>query len=161
MLLARDNSTQPGAASSRMNTITSSNEFLQALVAKPLYEELASGDLLWYVVGYLRGFENKLRISQTYWGVPLMEDASGGAESLKLTIPKYVMDRAGANAGDCLRARGMLRVSKQFRSSAFEVYLSVTELRRLGATGNPERTPPGSIHLADAEVGCCESQSIS
>jgi hypothetical protein len=53
--------------------------------------------------------------------------------TLKLTIPKYVMDRAGANAGDCLCARGMLRVSKQFRSSAFEVYLSATELRLLDA----------------------------
>jgi hypothetical protein len=97
-------------------TVTSVNDFLHALVAKRLHEELASGDLLWHVVGYLGGFENKLRNGQTYWDVPLMEDASG-AESLKLTIPKYVMDRAGAKAGDYVSATGTLRVSKQFRSS--------------------------------------------
>ena len=67
MLPRRDNNTQPSAASSRMSTVTSVNEFLQALVAKRLYEELAAGDLLWHVAGYLGGFENKLRNSQTYW----------------------------------------------------------------------------------------------
>ena len=70
MLPARDNNTQPGAASPRMSTVTSVNEFLQALVAKRLYEELASSDLLWQVVGYLGGFENKLRNGRSYWGVP-------------------------------------------------------------------------------------------
>jgi hypothetical protein len=37
-----------------MSTATSVDDFLQALVAKRLYDELA-------------GFENKLRNSQTYW----------------------------------------------------------------------------------------------
>ena len=62
-----------------------------------------------------------------------MEHARGSAESLKLTVPKYVMDRAGANAGDCLCARGTLGVSKQFRSSFFQVYLSVRNFRLLDA----------------------------
>jgi hypothetical protein len=78
-----------------------------------------------------------------------MEDASGGAESLKLTIPKYVMDRAGASAGDYVCARGTLRVSKQFRSSAFEVYLSVTELRLLdaAATLNERRREASTLQM--------------
>jgi hypothetical protein len=84
VLPARDNSTQPGAASSRMNAITSVNEFLQALLAKRLYEELGAADLLWHVVACVGGFEKRLRSNRTYWGVPLMEHASGGAESLKL-----------------------------------------------------------------------------
>jgi hypothetical protein len=125
-------------------TVTSVNNFLQALVTKRLYEELASGDLLWHVVGYLGVFENKLRSGQTYWGVPLMEDASGGAESLKLTIPKYVITRLLAIP--VLRVRG---VSVCHGTSA------------PGRTVNHERTPPGDIHLADAEVRCWESQPIS
>jgi hypothetical protein len=78
-----------------------------------------------------------------------MEDASGGAESLKLTIPKYVMDRAGAKAGDYVCARGTLRVAKQFRSSAFEVYLSVTELRLLDApaTLNGRRQEASTLQM--------------
>ena len=150
MLPARDNNTQPGAAWPRMSTVPSGNEFLQALVAKRLYEELASGDLLGHVVGYLGGFENKLRSAQTYWGVPLMEDASGSAESLKLTIPKYVMGRAGAKAGDRVCARGTLRVSnKQFRSSAFNIYLSITELRLLDApaTLNGRRQEASTLQM--------------
>jgi hypothetical protein len=75
---ARHNNTQPSAASSRMSTVTNGDDFLPALVVERLYEELAAADLLWHV-GYLGGFENKLRKSQTYWSVPLMEDASGGA----------------------------------------------------------------------------------
>jgi hypothetical protein len=51
VLPARDNNTQPSAASSRMSTVTSVDDFLQALVAKRLYEELAAADLLWHVVG--------------------------------------------------------------------------------------------------------------
>lgn len=45
MLPARDNNTQPAAALSRMSTVTSVNEFLQALVAKRLYEEVAASIL--------------------------------------------------------------------------------------------------------------------
>ena len=132
-----------------MSTVTSVNDVLQALVAKRLYKEFASGDSLWHVVGYLGGFENKLRNSQTYWGVPLMEYANSSATSLKLTIPKYVMDRAGASACDYVCARGTLRVAKQFRSSAFEVYLSVTELRLLDApaTLNGRRQEASTLQM--------------
>jgi hypothetical protein len=45
------------------------------------------------------------------------------------------MYRAGGNASGCVCARDTLRVSKQFRSSDFELYLSVTELRMLDAPG--------------------------
>lgn len=45
VLPARDNNTQPAAALSRMSTVTSVNEFLQALVAKRLYEEVAASIL--------------------------------------------------------------------------------------------------------------------
>ena len=48
--------------------------------------------------------------TQSYWGVPLMEHARDDAESLKLTDPKYVMERAGANAGDCLCERYVTRL---------------------------------------------------
>ncbi len=44
-----------------------------------------------------------MRSGQTYCGVPLMGDASGSAESLKLTIPKYVMPSR------CKRSRLRLR----------------------------------------------------
>jgi hypothetical protein len=139
VLPARDNSTQPGAASSRMNTVTSVNEFLQALVAKRLCEELASGDLLWLVVGYLGGFENKLRNSQPYWGVPLMEDASGGAESLKLHDSEI---RHGP--GRSKRWRLPVRERYVARLQAIRVLrfrgVSVCHgTPAAGRTGNPER----------------------
>ncbi|HEY3453723.1 MAG TPA: hypothetical protein VGK64_03915 [Bryobacteraceae bacterium] len=144
-----------------MSTVTRVNEFPQALVAKRLDEELASGDLLWHVVAYVGGFEKKLRSNRTYWGVPLMEHARGGAESIKLHDSEI---RHGPS-----RSKGWrLRVRERYvtRRQAIPVLrvrgVSVCHgTPAPGRTGNPERTPPGRTHLAGAEVGSCESQRIS
>ncbi len=66
-------------------------------------------------------------------GVPLMEHARGGAESLKLHDSE-IRHGPSQSKGWRLRVRERyVTVAKQFRSSAFEVYLSVTELRLLDA----------------------------
>jgi len=66
-----------------MITAAGVNQFVQALITKRLYEELKAENFLWQIAGYLGSFENKLRDHQTYWGAPLMEEASGGVEALK------------------------------------------------------------------------------
>ena len=59
------------------------------------------------------------------------------------------MDRAGAKAGDYVCARGTLRVTKRLRASAFEVYLSVTELQLLDApaTLNGRRQEASTLQM--------------
>lgn len=98
-----------------------------------MYEELTDQDLVWHITGYLGSLENKLRHDRTFWGVPPSDENVSSMESLKLAIPKHILERAGAHARDYVCATGVLRAWQQVRASSFEVYLNVTDLHLLDA----------------------------
>jgi hypothetical protein len=61
--------------------------------------------LLSQVAGYLGNCENKLFNDHTCWRAPLTEDETSSADSLKLTLRKYIVDRTGATSGDYVCAK--------------------------------------------------------
>lgn len=106
-----------------------------------------------------RGFEKKLRSTQTYWGVPLVEHAravpsrsSSRFRNTSWTEPEQTLVIA------C--AREVRYASPSNSGPPLSRCICLPGTPTAGRTGNPERTPPGSIHLAGVEVGCCESQFI-
>ena len=86
-----------------------------------------------------------------------MEDATTGAESLKLTIPKYVMNRAGANAADYVRERYVTRLQAipvlRFRRVSGRYRTPAT-----GRTGKLKRTPSGNTHRTLSRGGGSDEQ---
>jgi exodeoxyribonuclease VII large subunit len=135
MQVQLQNNTERGNRNPGPVGVSTVNQFLLALITKRLYEDLAEQELLWQVAGYLGSLDNKLRNDRVFWGVTLTEEGSNATESLKLTIPKEVLERSGAKARDYVCASGVLRVSQQFKASSFEVYLLVTDMQLLDAPG--------------------------
>ena len=127
------NSADRDSRESKLATVVTVNQFLVTLITKRIHEDLTEQELLWRVAGYLGNVENKLRNDQVFWGVALTEEVSNATNSLKLTIPKEVLERSGTKTRDRVCASGVLRVSQQFKTSAFEVYLFVTEIQLLDA----------------------------